>query len=97
MTYEEFKDKLIEITKNPDTMTAKLNDFMEEVKVDYDGMSTLKEQVEKSDARIRDLQDTNMKLFLAQTGKVEDEEPEELEGQMAVDDFIKGIIGNDVQ
>lgn len=92
MTYGEFEKKILEILEKPDTALATIKPLLDEVKTDYEQIITLTDAKEKSDARIRDLQDTNMKLFLMQTGKVnrEDDE-EELEGQAATDAFIAKI------
>lgn len=96
MKYEEFKTKLTDIVKDADTALSKLPAFLEEVKTDYEALSGAIEKVTESDKRIRDLQDTNMKLFLAQTGQAAepDEEPEP-EGMEAVDKFISDIMSEE--
>lgn len=57
-------------------------------------MLSLTEKVGKQDARIRDLQDTNMKLFLSQTGQVSDKEEDDeddIEGPEAIEAFVKKL------
>lgn len=98
MTYDELKTKLTKILEQPDSALANVGPLLEEVKSDYEQIITLKEANEKNTTRIRDLQDTNMKLFLAQTGKVEDknnEDDDDLEGPDAVDAFINKLNQED--
>lgn len=96
MKYEEFKEKLTKIVSNADTALASLPAFLEEVKCDYEALETSTNKITESDKRIRDLQDTNMRLFLAQTGQAAepDEEPEP-EGHDAVDRFILDMMADD--
>jgi len=93
MTYGEFEKRILGILEKPDTALAAIKPLLDDVKVDYEQIITLSEAKEKSDARIRDLQDTNMKLFLMQTCKVDhvQDDEEELEGQAATEAFIKKI------
>ena len=98
MTYDELKTKLTKILEQPDSALANVGPLLEEVKADYETIITLTEAKEKNETRIRDLQDTNMKLFLAQTGKVEDknnEDDDDLEGPDAVDAFINKLNQED--
>lgn len=93
MTYDEFKAELTKIVSNADTALAELPTFLEKVKTDYEALSSSTLKVTEQETRIRDLQDTNMKLFLAQTGQpVETPEEPELSGQDAVDDFVNKIM-----
>lgn len=78
MKYNDLKKRIIAATENPDTIQTTLMEVLEEVKADYDGIETLTQELEKANTRIRDLQDTNHKLFLATTGSV-DEEPEAID------------------
>lgn len=79
MTYEEVKEGLTELLKNPDTALAGAQDFLDKIKPDYDSIETLTKQAEDNDKKIRDLQDTNMKLFLNQTTEAKQEPDEEEE------------------
>lgn len=67
MTFEEVEKGLAELLKNPDTAQAGAKDFLEKIKPDYDTRDSLITKSEEDDKRIRDLQDTNQKLFLATT------------------------------
>lgn len=79
MTYAELEQKIIKCLETPDSALVNIKPILEEIKADYVTMVALTEEKEKNETRIRDLQDTNMKLFLAQVGpekKEEDDEPE---------------------
>lgn len=93
MTYDELVSKVTKVLEEPDSALINIKPVLEEAKADYINLVSLTEKNEKNEKRIRDLQDTNMKLFLAQTGKVnnnvnEDDDEDELTGQDAVNAFI---------
>lgn len=96
MTYQEFETRLTKMLESPDTALANLPEFLKDVKVDYEKSLSMEGKITESDKRIRDLQDTNMKLFLMQTsapkskGQIEEEE-DDLEGQDAIDSFINEL------
>lgn len=90
MTYDEVKDTLTTLLSNPDTALAGAQDFLDKIKPDYDTLDTMKTQIEENDKKIRDLQDTNMKLFLAQTKEQDpDPEPEEVTPQTIAAEMFK--------
>lgn len=96
MKYEEFEERLTKLLETPDSALALVKPLLDDVKKDYEQLITLTDKIEKQDGRIRDLQDTNMKLFLAQTGqkaKTEEEE-EELTGADAIDAFVNKLNEN---
>lgn len=89
MKYEEFEARLTKMLETPDTALAALPEFLKEVKTDYEGIVSLTNKSSEQEKRIRDLQDTNMKLFLMQTSKpAEKEDDDDLEGQDAIDNFV---------
>lgn len=96
MTSEEFKTKITEIASKPDTMQAELPKFIEEVEKDYASFTSAVEKITAQDEKIRNLQDTNTRLFLMQTGAStpEKEEEEELQGTEAVDAFVAEIMSD---
>lgn len=98
MTYEELETRLTTLLQQPDSALALVGPLLEDVKKDYEQIITLTEANKKQEGRIRDLQDTNMKLFLAQTGKAEskEEDDEDLEGMDAIDSFVNKLNANDV-
>jgi hypothetical protein len=79
MTFEEVEKGLAELLKNPDTAQAGAKDFLEKIKPDYDTMESLSAKSKEDDKRIRDLQDTNQKLFLSVTGENTEEEEQKNE------------------
>lgn len=93
MKYEELEARLTKLLETPDTALAALPELLKEVKTDYEGIVSLTNKSSEQEKRIRDLQDTNMKLFLMQTsapktkGQMEEEE-DDLEGQDAIDAFV---------
>lgn len=94
MTYDELQKKVTAVLQQPDSALVAIQPILEEIKADYETMVSLTDKVTKQDTRIRDLQDTNMKLFLAQTGQAPDagkEEDEELEGPDAIDAFVANL------
>lgn len=89
MTYEEYKKGFTDAISNPDTALTAIVPLFDELKSDLENMTTLKADVEAKDARIRDLQDTNLKLFLSQTAPDQDKKGEEKsEAVQAVDIFF---------
>ena len=95
MTYEEFKERLTKVIADPDTAQTAAMQLLDDVKLDYTERDTYKETMEKAEKRVRDLQDTNQKLFLMATGspaKTGDDEPE---GEAAVDAFVNEIMKED--
>lgn len=93
MTYDELEKKLTTILQQPDSALANVAPLLKDIKADYESIISLTSKVEAQDTRIRDLQDTNMKLFLAQTGQVsdKDEEEDDVEGPDAIDAFVNKL------
>lgn len=90
MTYTELEKRLTNLLQQPDSALAMVKPLLDDIKADYETMTSLAEANSNQEKRIRDLQDTNMKLFLAQTGKPEnvEEEDEDVEGAEAIDAFV---------
>lgn len=93
MTIDEYK-KLIntglkEHDKIPDTLTTVLDN----IEQDISKLNSLEQTIKEKDEKIRSLQDTNMKMFLNQTSKVNEEKEEKLEGIDYVNDFIEKLKG----
>ena len=94
MTYDELEKKVTEVLQQPDSALVNIMPVLKEIKADYESLVSLTSKVEQQDNRIRDLQDTNMKLFLTQTGQVkdkEDEDEDDVEGPDAIDAFVKKL------
>lgn len=77
MTYDEFKTRFTSIIGNPDTAQAESVGFLSDVEKDYTTLTSMMKKSDDDDKRIRELQDTNQKLFLSVTGSPEEEKEEE--------------------
>lgn len=94
MKYDEYEEKINEVLSNPDTALTEISSVLEELKGDLETLEALSVKVEEQDGRIRDLQDTNMKLYLNQGGgEVEQEEEDEpAEGMAVIDEFMEELF-----
>lgn len=96
MTYEEFKNQVTNVLANPDSAQTAAMQLLEDVKADFIERDTYKEAIEKAEKRVKDLQDTNQKLFLMATGnKPEQTGEDELDGEDAVEDFVSKLMKED--
>lgn len=87
MTYQEYEAALNGIVQNPDTAPTAVQSLLQEIKTDTDALATAINGISERDARIRDLQDTNIKLFMSQSGAPEnDPEPEP---EMTFEELLK--------
>jgi hypothetical protein len=92
MTYDEY-------TKLAGTVTADnaptvLKAMLEGIKTDLTELETARAGIAEKDTRIKDLQDTNMKLFLSITGTSETaKEEEEKSPEDYRADLVKEIAG----
>lgn len=85
MTYQEYETALNGIVQNPDTAPTAVQSLLQEIKTDTDALANAMNVISERDARIRDLQDTNIKLFMSQSS-IPEEEPEE---EMSFEDLLK--------
>lgn len=92
MTYEEYESRLSDIVKAPDTAPVAVQALLSELKADTDTLTSLRADIEQKDKKIKDLQDTNIKLFLQQTGEAPKDSSEtgwqDLEGDEALEAYI---------
>lgn len=93
MKYEEYEALINDGLKNPDKAPAVFKQVLESLKADTTTLGTQSEKIIAQDARIRDLQDTNMKLFLSQTSQ-KMEEKEEKTAEEEIDDFFNSLGGS---
>lgn len=89
MKYEEYEAKINNLVKNPDSAATAALDLLKDLKADSETFASLEASVAEKDGRIKDLQDTNMKLFLRQTGGTDDQEPEEKTPDEMLDELFK--------
>ena len=97
MTYDEYEKNINEVLGNPDTALANIAPVLEEIKKDTEALTSAMSENESLKTRIRDLQDTNMKLYLAQTGQAaeEVETKEPATGTEVIDEFLSEVFGED--
>lgn len=89
MKYEDYEAKLTELVKNPDSAALAVQDILKDLKADSETFASLEANVAAQEGRIKDLQDTNMKLFLRTTGGPSDEEPDEKSVDEQIDELFK--------
>ena len=66
-------------------------DILKDIKADSETFAALEASVAEKDGRIKDLQDTNMKLFLRQTGGSDNQDVEEKTADEVLDDLFKEV------
>lgn len=91
MKIEEYRE-LFSQAGDAEKAPAVLSQILENVTADITALETMTAQHAEDEAKIRELQDTNMKLFLAQTApeEKEEEEPEITPQSIAEQMFAKG-------
>lgn len=91
MTYEEYKGNILELIKDPDTALTKVEELFKELQSDLETKASVEKKVAEQDERIRNLQDTNMKLFLKAAGDVQepDDEPAPKTMEEKFDELVK--------
>lgn len=77
MKYEDYEGIAQKLTA--ENAPEVLKTMLDAVKEDLAERDTLKTVQAEQEAKIKDLQDTNIKLFLSQTGKAEQDEDTETE------------------
>lgn len=90
MTKEEFRTGIISVLQNPDTALVGIESFIDAFNEQADSLESLTADKAKAEDRIRDLQDTNMKLYLRQVGEPEKEEKDEPNiDEMDFDEYLQ--------
>lgn len=89
MKYEDYEKKVTDLISNPEAAPVTAQEILSELKADTENIASLEAGIAERDARIRDLQDTNMKLFLSQSSQIEDE-PEEKSADEILDELFGG-------
>lgn len=94
MTYEEYKKEFEELVKAPDKVAETALKLLDELKTDMESLDSAKATLEERETKIRDLQDTNTKLFLQLTGSgvppEEPKTPEDILSTMMENQFKEG-------
>ena len=96
MTYDEYKTAIDTAVSNPDTGLGALPALMENLKTDLGQIETLNATITERDNKIRELQDTNMKLYMQIGGGSEpDEQDEPVTGVGVIDEFMNDMFKED--
>lgn len=91
MTYEEYEKAAQGYT--PENAPVILKNLLDSIKIDLEERDAFKSAIDERDSKIRDLQDTNQKLFLSQTSSNSNavNEPEELSGDEYINKILKDV------
>lgn len=94
MTYEEYEKRINGALANADTAPTEFVNILSELKTDLTAKDALETEKTELETRVRDLQDTNMKLYLSVTGSSDedDEEDEPAEGTAVVDELMDKLF-----
>lgn len=94
MTYDEYKKEFEELVKAPDKVAETALKLLDELKTDMESLDSAKATLAERETKIRDLQDTNTKLFLQLTGSgaqpEEPKTPEDILSTMMENQFKEG-------
>ena len=90
MTVDEYKDKINGLVSNPDTAATEALSLIDEITKDIGELGAAKTSVSELQAKVADLQDTNMKLYMNIAGGPSDDEQEDepAEGPAVIDEFM---------
>ena len=90
MTVDEYKDKINGLVSNPDTAATEALSLIDEITKDLGELGAAKTSVSELQAKVADLQDTNMKLYMNIAGGPSDDEQEDepAEGPAVIDEFM---------
>ena len=90
MTVDEDKDKINGLVSNPDTAATEALSLIDEITKDIGELGAAKTSVSELQAKVADLQDTNMKLYMNIAGgpSDDDQEDEPAEGPAVIDEFM---------
>ena len=92
MKAEDYKNLITEMVSHPDNAAETATKLIDMVNEDSEIFESLTNKVSSQDKKIRDLQDSNTKLFLSVTGQSDDDDDEDSFDNMSFDEFAKGIL-----
>lgn len=94
MSIDDYKKLINTGLKDPDKIPDTLTSVLENIDQDLSRLNKLEDAIKEKDEKIRNLQDTNIKMFLNQTSNVNiEKEDKKLEGMDYVNDFIEKLKG----
>lgn len=77
MTYDDVKTRITDLISNPDKAAENAVGLLSDLESDYTTLDSLTSKVADQESHIKELQETNQKLFLSVTGQKESEEEKE--------------------
>ena len=95
MTYEQYEQRINNALANADTAPTEFVNILSDLRTDLTAKDTLETEKAELETRVRDLQDTNMKLYLSVTGTSsggDDEDDEPAEGTAVVDELMDALF-----
>lgn len=101
MNYEDFKGRFSEIIKDPAGQADKATELLADMSTVFEGIDALTDKNNANEARIRELENTNQRLFLSITGSSDDDtdggdnDGEELTGADAINNFWNNLEKGD--
>lgn len=92
MKYEEYESAIRAMVENPDTMLASVDGILDNLKTDLEARDALTGEVDELNARVKDLQETNIKLWISKGGEVvEEEEKEPATGKDVINEILEEL------
>ena len=94
MTYEQYEQRINNALANADTAPTEFVNILSDLRTDLTAKDNLETEKAELETRVRDLQDTNMKLYLSVTGNSDEEEDEDepAEGTAVVDELMDALF-----
>lgn len=92
MTKEEYTTLINNIVKNPDQSAVTAKDLLKGIEEDLAQIDTLKQANTDYEKKVRNLQDVNMQLFLAQTNQAPKQEEEK---EVTLEDFASKLVSKE--
>lgn len=95
MDKNKYIDLINQSIKNPENAPNFMSDLISEIEKDASEFENIRSINEENQRKIKELQDTNMKLFLSQTTQKEEEiEEKDQTQEEIIEDFIKELKGD---
>ncbi len=92
--FEDYKGRFDSILTNPDTALGSVDDIYKDLEADFTTMDSLESEVGSLRDKVKELQETNIKLYLSRGGEVEETQEEETSDEEAeVEAFFEELNG----
>lgn len=99
MKLTDYTDLINKMVATPEEAPALANDLLKNINDDLTVIENLNNKVEEQKSKITDLQNTNIKLFLSQTGSEpgsnnsDDDTSDDGDKRVSLDDLVKNMKG----